>query len=387
LTLIPGRSKGNAPQRTQPGKDLLIRRSGEGMTGSRTTYRVQRIKAWALGALSSALLALNLLAITGFLARDRNVLLALLLYLPLIPLGLAAISLDLICRGRSLKRARFSLACVGLAVVTCSCFTMIGRGPSPLPTTGAATAPEVRLLHWNVLWGGRPRTDASWTSMEDAIVSRRPDVVVLSEAPPEPWLDSLERRLGDEWSSARVQHDPASFYWYKLVVLSRWPVERGRAVAIRNGTAVDVRVEQPGRPVRLLVVDGRSKVTQLRTPMLLDITEACRRAADTGDPFDVVVGDFNAVSRSVGFDALRAAAGGYDLASWSSTGWRGTWPMPLPVFDIDHIWVRAGVRVLSCSIFAALASDHRGQLVRLTVPGGPPATASLRTNTSRAIDR
>jgi endonuclease/exonuclease/phosphatase family metal-dependent hydrolase len=124
-------------------------------------------------------------------------------------------------------------------------------------------------------------------------------------------------------------------------------------------------VDRPGRPIRLLLVDGQSKVTQLRTPMLLDIASACNQARAAGIPFDVVLGDFNAVSRSVGFDALRTAAAGYSLASMSCTGWRGTWPMPMPVYDIDHVWVGAGLSVRSCSIFSNRVCDHRGQLVQL----------------------
>ena len=188
---------------------------------------------------------------------------------------------------------------------------------------------------------------------------------MLNEAPLEPRLDSLEKRLGAAWNSCRVEHDPRSPYWYKLVALSRWPVRKEGMIPVRNGTAVSVTVERPGRPLRLLLVDGQSKVTQLRTPFLLDVSTACEQARREGEPFDLVVGDFNAVSRSLGFDALQTAADGFTLASNSSTGWRGTWPMPLPVYDIEHVWVRSGLAVLSCSLFASRASDHRGQLARL----------------------
>jgi hypothetical protein len=42
--------------------------------------------------------------------------------------------------------------------------------------------------------------------------------------------------------------------------------------------------------------------------------------------------------------------------------------MPVPVYDIDHVWVHSEIRVLSCSLFARLACDHRGQFVRLQFP-------------------
>lgn len=321
------------------------------------------------GVAGPTLLALDLAALAGFLGRDRDAWLALLMYLPLAPLGLASAGLDLARRGRGLKRPRFALTVIGLAAVAWSCSEMIGRGPAPATSTGE----EIRLLHWNVLWGGRPNTDATWASIEDDIVRRAPDVVVLSEAPPDARLDSLTRRLGPAWTSTRLEHAPGSAYWYKLVALARWPVQEGRPVAIRNGAALDVRIDRPGRPLRLLVVDGQSRPTQSRSPMLRDVAEACRRAAEEGEPYDALAGDFNAVARSLGFDAIRSAAGGYEAASRSSLGWRGTWPMPLPIYDIDHVWVRLPPRVLRCDLLANLACDHRGQLV-LLAPS--PAAAS-----------
>jgi hypothetical protein len=172
--------------------------------------------------------------------------------------------------------------------------------------------------------------------------------------------------MGAAWSAVKVEHAPRSHYWYRLVVLSRWSVRTQRLVSIHNGVAMAVTVDQPSRPIRILVVDGHSTITQLRTPMLHDVAQACRRAATAGTSFDLVAGDFNAVARSVGFDALGAVAGGYTQAAHASTGWRTTWPVPLPLYDIDHVWVRHGL-ILSCDLFANCASDHRGQLVRLAL--------------------
>ena len=281
-----------------------------------------------------------------------------------------------------MRGPRFTLTSLGFVSVACSALTMFGRGPVA-PPIAALPSGVVRVLHWNVLWGGRPSTDAGWASIEGDIIGREPDVIVLSEAPPGPRLDLLEMRLGPGWSSTRVEHEPGNPYWYKMVVLSRWPVQEGRRIPIHNGTAVDVRVERPGRPIRLLVVDGHSRVTRSRTPMLLDIARTCLLSKDEGTPYDAMIGDFNAVGRSVGFDAVRDAAGGYELASWSCSGWRGTWPMPLPVYDIDHVWVHAGCRVLSCSLFANPASDHRGQLVQLMLSAdsaiGTTATSARKS--------
>ncbi len=74
---------------------------------------------------------------------------------------------------------------------------------------------------------------------------------------------------------------------------------------------------------------------QSRLPFLGAIDQICRDAAGAGRSFDVVAGDFNTPSRSIGFDALTAQ--GYTLASRAASGWRGTFPAWLPVYDIDHV--------------------------------------------------
>ena len=141
-----------------------------------------------------------------------------------------------------------------------------------------------------------------------------------------------------------------------------------RRVPVSNGAAAVVQVDHPERPVRLLFVDGQSRITIKRTPMLHDIARACSQAYNSSEPIDLVVGDFNAVSRSIGFDALESAGGGYVLTSRSCGGWRGSWPSLFPLFDIDHVWVRSDWTIVGCRLFTNLASDHRGQVVSLDFP-------------------
>ena len=79
--------------------------------------------------------------------------------------------------------------------------------------------------------------------------------------------------------------------------------------------------------------------------------------------------------RSIGFDSFLEQ--GYTLASRSAAGWRGTFPSFLPVYDIDHVWLRPGLRLRSCTVFTGAASDHRGQFVSVLLKS-PEATADDR---------
>ncbi len=284
------------------------------------------------------------------------------MYLPLVPLGLAAVILDAIRRGRALPRGRFVLGTIGLVAAIGASVPMVGLGPAP----DGGSGPEISLLHWNVLWGGgKTRNPARLASIRREILSQGADLVVLSEAPPADWLDQLVDEMGPGANRVQVENEPGASAWFKLVVCSKGPLRLVRREPIADGTGMVVEAEVEGRTVRLLVVDAQSRPTIPRSPRLLDIAAACRRAREAGEPIDVVVGDFNTLSRSLGFDAIEAE--GYALAARSARGWRGTFPSILPIYDIDHVFIRRDDPLVGCRFFTNLASDHRGQVARLRV--------------------
>jgi endonuclease/exonuclease/phosphatase family metal-dependent hydrolase len=300
----------------------------------------------------------------GQAIRDRSVGSALLMYIPLLPLGVAATVLDAAWKGRSLHRIRFGLTSIGLAAIVWSAQSMMGSGVLDQP---GSRDRELSVLHWNVLWGGGLfRGPATWAAQCKTIVDMRPDVIVLSEAPPGDWLDRLVEGFGQGASYVGMHHDPRRPYWYRLAVCSRWPIRLEEQLALPGGVAMSVSGEVKGRRFRLLVVDGLSSPMRSRIPFLHAIAEECRKAVESGHPYSLVLGDFNTPSRSRGFDSLEAL--GYRLAGRSARGWRGTFPSWLPVYDIDHVWLGAGVSLGSCTFFNGPYSDHRGQIVRVYLP-------------------
>jgi endonuclease/exonuclease/phosphatase family metal-dependent hydrolase len=315
-----------------------------------------------LFAFGSAILIAG--GLTGQALRDRSVAVALLMYIPLPLVGATALVLDLARKGRSLSRFRFGLSALGLTAVAWSACTMIGPGIVDERRSGDR---EISVLHWNVQWGGGLfRGPHTWKAQRAAMLKGQPDLIVLSEVPPEDWIDGLVADLGPGASFVGIRHDPTSPYWYRLSVCSRWPLKMERHLTLPGGTGMSVVAEVDGRRVRLLVVDGISSPTRSRRPFLAAIAAACKEANEAGRPFDLVVGDFNSPGRSLGFDEL--AALGYRLAGRSARGWRGTFPAWLPVYDIDHIWLRAGLRIASSTFFNGPHTDHRGQVVRLLLP-------------------
>lgn len=318
-----------------------------------------------------------LLGLIGQLCRDRTLWLSHLFHIPLALLALGALLLDILFLGRCLPRPRFALALISLVVALGSAALVcgFGQGRTELPHQ-----PVISLVQWNVHFGGgRQRNPGTWATIMEEIDQRSPDILVLSEAPPRPdadparaeektWVDQLNRR--HQWSSVQCANEPGSKYWYRMVVSSSGPVRLEREMPIFNGYAMSVVITLHGRPIRLLVVDGESNVQHVsRTPMLDEVADLCRAGQARGEPVDVILGDFNTVSRSVGFDPFAEMAGGYRLAATASLGWRGTYQNHiLPYYDIDHVWLRGEFPVRSCEFFASTASDHRGQWVQFYFP-------------------
>ena len=297
--------------------------------------------------------------LVGQAVRDRSAAMALLMYLPLLPASFAAIGLDLIQKGRGLPRGRFSLTFLGSAGGTWAALLLIGAGA--VGKYGPADR-EVTLLQWNVLWGGGPfRNQQTWAAQRAEIARHDPDVIILSELPPADWIAKLVADLGPGADMATTEHDPRNPHWFRMGVYSRWPVRLEERVPLPGGAAMSATVSVRGTPLRFLVVDGRSNPFRSRLPFLAAIAQMCRIAAEQGRPFDVVAGDFNTPSQSVGFDDLKKQL--YNLAGRATHGWRGTFPAFLPIYDIDHVWLGPGLRLRSCTFFNGPSSDHRGQFV------------------------
>jgi endonuclease/exonuclease/phosphatase family metal-dependent hydrolase len=96
---------------------------------------------------------------------------------------------------------------------------------------------------------------------------------------------------------------------------------------------------------------------------LLD--RARRWAESRGDVPLVTLGDFNTPFDASGFDAWRAAF--RHAFATSGSGWAPTWPMPIPVLEIDHVWTNSRIDVSRCEHGLSLASDHRPVLFEFDV--------------------
>jgi len=311
---------------------------------------------------------LILLALIGQIVRDRTVELALLMYIPLLPLGLWTILLDVVQLGHSLPRLHFGLTFIGLALTIWGTISMMGMGGAESQLNAN---PPISVLHWNVYWGGKR---GSWYSIRQTIEQRKPDIAIISETPTKKRLRHLLQNLG--WTTIMFEETRGN----PLAICSLWPLKFERYAKITDADAMTVIVSIRGHPLRVLAIDGKRNMSKKlvilsrpvlpkwRMPMLTDVVKTIETYHAQEQTIDIIAGDFNAVSRSIGFDRFAEAGGGYHLASRFSWNWRGTWKAYLPLLDLDHVWVHKRFQGLRAELFTHPGSDHRGQQVFFHIP-------------------
>ena len=109
-----------------------------------------------------------------------------------------------------------------------------------------------------------------------------------------------------------------------------------------------------GRTVFILMVDFDAIVAWSRKPAF----DRLIQLIDTiGDQPLIVMGDFNTPLDSTFFAPMRARL--RDAFETAGYGYAKTWPMPLPVLDIDHIWVSHHFRIVHSEHRTSVLSDHR----------------------------
>jgi len=329
----------------------------------RTLFRI------LAGSLTIVTILLILLAMIGQIVRDITVEWAVLMYIPLLPLGLWAILWDLLWLSRRPSHFRYHLTLLGIGLTLWGSLTMIGMGGAE---TDSEPTTKVTILHWNVYWGGKK---GGWKpEIIPEIVQRQPDITILNETPSKSRLQFLLKKIGGTAIMyEETRRNP-------LAICSSWPMQFERYAKIINARAMTVIVTVHGQPLRVLAIDSKRNMSdklvvlsrpllpKWRTPMLSSIIKTINAYHAQRKPIDIIAGDFNAISRSRGFDEFATVGGGYHLAAKFSFDWRGTWKSYLPLYDVDHVWVHKHFQGLKAELFTNRSSDHRGQWLQFQLP-------------------
>ncbi|KAB2969243.1 MAG: hypothetical protein F9K18_01670 [Thermoanaerobaculia bacterium] len=215
----------------------------------------------------------------------------------------------------------------------------------PVPSPSASAT--LRVVHWNVSGG--------WVGSElqvREIARRRPDLVVLSEAP-----ERVARRVAPALPGFRH----ATFG--SLTLLARELGEGEWLARDRRLQAVGVRFGWGGESWEVLAVNLGSSLLEPRDPSLRRVVALL----GTRRP-DLVVGDFNAPRRSRAL--ARLPAGWRHAYDEAGSGWGATWPVPVPLLAIDQALVGPRLRTAGYRLAGTPWSDHRLQLIELVAEPG-----------------
>lgn len=122
----------------------------------------------------------------------------------------------------------------------------------------------------------------------------------------------------------------------------------------KYGIYQSAQVTVDGQSFRVIVVDLISIPFLSRRPAIVELRKVADRYID--EPL-LIMGDFNTPYDSVHFDLLST-----DFAHAfreHGNGYAATWPLPLPLMELDHLWFNDKIVATRCAHTESENSDHR----------------------------
>lgn len=216
------------------------------------------------------------------------------------------------------------------------------------------SAEPLHVAYWNI--GGPGRRIGA---VIDYLQTLDADVIGIAE------LDSRTRRERPSWQE-RFPGKSVIPLSSGMMLIAEGRVLEQRAGFLGNaGRYHRVSLQVRGREITVLLVDFDSAVTRSRASGFQRLGELV--AAQGQEPL-IVMGDFNTPIDSPHFGILRASLS--DAFETAGRGFSETWPLPLPLLSLDHVWVNAALRVANCKLGWSSLSDHRPVVAEIEFEAG-----------------
>ena len=248
----------------------------------------------------------------------------------------------------------------------------------PVAIATPASVTEVRLMSWNSFNDHLAGPNA--VRLSQTLADADADLVLLIEA----GLGHDEQNYSAAgWRQRADGYEP---YWlrnrFEVLIKNTRATQAGEGEQpIRDLQRVDDLPLPPGgynrtlswtmadddgvrRLVTLIMLHPISDPTWDRTAVFAAVTEQVEQLAARGPV--VLCGDFNLPATSCHLDRLRRTM---RLTSEVGRGlrYRGTWPQPVPVLELDQMWVSRHFRVRDVVTPFTLASDHQPIVANLSL--------------------
>ncbi|MCS6771507.1 MAG: endonuclease/exonuclease/phosphatase family protein [Kiritimatiellae bacterium] len=246
-------------------------------------------------------------------------------------------------RRASIHRKLFLIAMTGAAMVRTAVIDARWNRPQKPPDDA------LRIVHWNIA-----RAHAGIVPVLQTIAPYRPDVVMLSEA----------RNVIDlPFYSKRELGLPFARSGDGMALLSRYSFFTLPSVPIENGWAWAVRLQTPQGELDVVCADIVSHPLIDRTASLAPLAKWLEERKDP-TPL-VLMGDFNTPRDARAFRPFRRHL--VHAFESAGQGWPYTWPLPIPLYSIDHAWISTNIVIHRYRLRDSPLSDHRRQLFEISL--------------------
>lgn len=244
------------------------------------------------------------------------------------------------------------LLTIATALLGCACVGVWGFENFRWHSARMTPPDALRVVFWNV---GRGQF-ASWDRIAEQLSRFDADVLALVEAN----ADEVQTR--EFWQSRLPGYSPLPLHSGMVLLVKGEATQQAAGQLARAGRYRRVAVKARGVHFEMIMADITSDPLSPRGPPLGKLFEIMQAQGTTPT---LVVGDFNTPPSSVCFDGWRADwSRAWDVAG---SGYQATWPQPLPVLTLDHVWGNRGLTIHRCECGWSSCSDHRPVIVELTV--------------------
>ena len=230
------------------------------------------------------------------------------------------------------------LACAGAWYAEC-----VIRNPQ------VGTASQCRVVCWNAEHSKR-----ELPAVIEAVRGMQGDIIGITET------ESTKPEDAERWKAAFPNHTVKTRPGFLLFITRADVLSSVHGPLGGAGRCNAVKVRLDGRNITVLIVEFDSNPFRSRRPAFAALEELCRQHA--GEEI-ILMGDFNTPRESFYFDRLRhVMTHAFEAAG---NGVADTWPVPIPVLSLDHVWTTPGLRPVQCELRWSLLSDHRAVVVDL----------------------
>jgi endonuclease/exonuclease/phosphatase (EEP) superfamily protein YafD len=225
-----------------------------------------------------------------------------------------------------------------------------------------ASAPgNLRLFFWNAAHNKRTSEIANYIHGFNA------DLIGIVEA------GTQTKKARSFWKNAFPSYK-VELLAGEMVFITRGEILSKESGSLgRRGRFNLLKVALNGELFHVLLVDINGDPLRSRAPAFEPLAEMIRAYSQAKL---IVMGDFNTPLDSVLFESFRP----YLTHAFENggNGFAETWPVPLPVLAIDHIWVGKKMKVGSCNLNWSRLSDHRSVAADIEPPLSSMSTNYLR---------